>query len=312
MNQMYTDDPKNRTEEFFSIASSMKQNYSTNKTKNDNTNKNSKTKKNEFFQITSQIGKQIHLTCLKLSDLSKLAKSTSLYNDPTHQIQILTHEIKEEIQTLNRQLESVEILASHNTGKQNRQTTQHTNQIVGSLKGQLANTTQSFQGVLRERTENLKKQQERRSKFMDNSSFFFSANNNTSSRKISYAMDESKTNSTNLGFDIDIIENTNNNFNSQNSLQTVSYRESRVNVVEDIEKTIHEIGTIFSRLANLIQNQDTQIEWIDQNVDETLENIEQGERELRKYSESIGSNRWLIFKIFAILIVFILIFVLIM
>ncbi|KAJ6229809.1 syntaxin-5 [Anaeramoeba flamelloides] len=311
MTRVYIDDPKNRTEEFFAFANSMKQNYSINETKNKNPTKNSQTRKNEFFQITSQIGRQIHLTCKKLSDLSKLAKSTSLYNDPTQQIQTLTHEIKEEIQTLNRQLESVEILSSHNKEKQNRQTKQHTNEVVGSLKGQLANTTHTFQEVLRERTENLKKQQERRSKFIDNSSFF-SVNNNTSGRKISYAMDENETNSSNLGFDIDIIENGNNNFNNQNSMQTVSYRESRVNVVEDIEKTIHEIGTIFSRLANLIQNQDTQIEWIDQNVDETIENIEQGEKELRKYLDGISSNRWLIFKIFAILIVFILIFVLIM
>ncbi|KAJ3425891.1 syntaxin-5 [Anaeramoeba flamelloides] len=309
MNRVYIDDPKNRTEEFFAFANSMKQNYSLNKTKNKNQTKN--TGKNEFFQITFQIGRQIHLTCLKLADLSKLAKSTSLYNDPTLQIQTLTHEIKEEIQTLNRQLESVEILASHNKERQNRQTKQHTSEVVGSLKGQLANTTQTFQEVLLERTENLKKQQERRSKFIDNSSFF-SVNNNTSGRKISYAIDENEANSSNLGFGIDIIENENNNFNNQNSMQTVSYRESRVNVVEDIEKTIHEIGTIFSRLANLIQNQDTQIEWIDQNVDETLENIEQGEKELRKYLNGISSNRWLIFKIFAILIVFILIFVLIM
>lgn len=48
---------------------------------------------------------------------------------------------------------------------------------------------------------------------------------------------------------------------------------------------------------------------IDENVDETLSNVDSAQDQLLKYLNSISSNRWLIMKIFFVLMMFLVIFV---
>lgn len=48
---------------------------------------------------------------------------------------------------------------------------------------------------------------------------------------------------------------------------------------------------------------------IDENMDDTLANVEGAQSQLVKYLSSISSNRWLMMKIFFVLIVFLMIFV---
>jgi syntaxin 5 len=48
---------------------------------------------------------------------------------------------------------------------------------------------------------------------------------------------------------------------------------------------------------------------IDANVDEATHHIEGAHTELLKYLRSVTSNRWLIIKVFAVLIIFFLIFI---
>lgn len=48
---------------------------------------------------------------------------------------------------------------------------------------------------------------------------------------------------------------------------------------------------------------------IDENVDETLSNVDSAQAQLLKYLRSVSSNRWLIMKVFAVLMVFLVIFV---
>ena len=51
---------------------------------------------------------------------------------------------------------------------------------------------------------------------------------------------------------------------------------------------------------------------IDNNVEDTELNVEAAHSELLKYFQNISSNRWLIIKIFFVLIVFFIIFVVFM
>ena len=48
---------------------------------------------------------------------------------------------------------------------------------------------------------------------------------------------------------------------------------------------------------------------IDENMDDSLSNVEGAQSQLLKYYNSISSNRWLMLKIFMVLITFLLIFV---
>lgn len=80
------------------------------------------------------------------------------------------------------------------------------------------------------------------------------------------------------------------------------YYQDRTNSVHTIEKTMGELASMFSRLGQLVYEQRSMIEKIDNNTDVSLNNIELGERELIKIRKDVSSNRGLIIKIFLILI----------
>ena len=95
--------------------------------------------------------------------------------------------------------------------------------------------------------------------------------------------------------------------------------------MENIESTIVELGVIFKQLAEMVKDQEEQVErykhhftdvlkvhiWnrIDANVAEVDLNVQAAHTELLKYFQSVTSNRWLMVKIFLVLIVFFIIFV---
>lgn len=94
--------------------------------------------------------------------------------------------------------------------------------------------------------------------------------------------------------------------------------------MENIESTIVELGVIFQQLAEMVKDQEEQVERynyasfqlllytlnrIDANVAEVDLNVQAAHTELLKYFQSVTSNRWLMIKIFLVLIVFFIIFV---
>jgi syntaxin 5 len=83
-----------------------------------------------------------------------------------------------------------------------------------------------------------------------------------------------------------------------------SYQTSRLTSVQGIQRTIAELGQIFSRMANTIQQQEEMVSRIDSDVDAADFHIKEGTNQLMIYYNSISSNRKLILKIFAILILF--------
>lgn len=66
---------------------------------------------------------------------------------------------------------------------------------------------------------------------------------------------------------------------------------------------------VFSAIHfNLIQCSKNKHDRIDENMDDTLANVEGAQGQLLKYLNSISSNRWLMIKIFFVLMVFLMIF----
>ena len=74
--------------------------------------------------------------------------------------------------------------------------------------------------------------------------------------------------------------------------------------MQTVESTIVELGTMFNQLATMIKEQEEQIQRIDSNVDDVDMNVSEAHTELLKYFQSVTSNRWLMIKIFFVLIVF--------
>ena len=78
----------------------------------------------------------------------------------------------------------------------------------------------------------------------------------------------------------------------------------RMHGMAQVEKQIAEMGSMFSKMATLVAEQGETVERIDDNMDESLTNVQSGQNELLKYLNSISGNRWLIGKIFVVLLVF--------
>jgi syntaxin 5 len=79
--------------------------------------------------------------------------------------------------------------------------------------------------------------------------------------------------------------------------------------LQNVESTIAELGGIFQQLATMVAEQGEMAIRIDENVDETISNVDMAHTHLLKYLSRISSNRWLIMKIFAVLMFFLVVFV---
>jgi syntaxin 5 len=84
-----------------------------------------------------------------------------------------------------------------------------------------------------------------------------------------------------------------------------SYIQSRSTAIESIETTIAELGQIFNQLAHMVAEQRETVQRIDADTFDIASNVGGAQRELLKYYSSISSNRWLMLKVFGVLIVFV-------
>jgi syntaxin 5 len=82
-----------------------------------------------------------------------------------------------------------------------------------------------------------------------------------------------------------------------------TYIQARGEAIEAIERTINELGGIFGQLAAMVSEQSEMIQRIDANTDDVVDNVEGAQRELMKYWSRVSGNRWLIAKMFGVLMV---------
>lgn len=276
----------------------------------------------EFNRKASSIGSAIHDTSTKISRLAKLAKGSSMFNDPTVEIQELTALIKNDITALNIAVTELQTLqnAEMEIGNLSNDSLIHANTICDDLKNKLMETTKQFKDVLTTRTQNLKAHENRKQIFSANASRqnpFVKQPKSAPWSNVSNA-----TNSPSSGITSGGVQNGNQlrrrlpveSSPSTQMLQQMvpqqeSYTQNRADALQNVESTISELGGIFTQLATMVAHQGELAIRIDDNIDETLGNVEGARSALLKNLNRISSNRWLLIKIFAILILFLLIFV---
>ena len=70
-----------------------------------------------------------------------------------------------------------------------------------------------------------------------------------------------------------------------------SYLDSRADALRQVESTIHELGGMFQQLAGMVQEQGEMALRIDENMDDTLMNVEAAQGQLLKASVGAGQMR---------------------
>ncbi|KAL1190527.1 Syntaxin-32 [Cardamine amara subsp. amara] len=284
----------------------------------------------EFSRRASKIGLAIHQTSQKLPKLAKLAKRTSVFDDPTQEIQELTVVIKQEISGLNTALLDLQVVRNtqNDEGNNSRDTTTHSATVVDNLKNRLMDTTKEFKDVLTMRTENMKIHENRRQLFSSNASKESTnpfvrqrplaakaaasesvpvpwANGSSSSSSQLVPRKQAEAESSPL-----LQQSQQQQQQQQQQMVPLqdTYMQSRAEALHNVESTIHELSSIFTQLATMVSQQGEIAIRIDQNMEDTLANVEGAQSQLARYLNSISSNRWLMIKIFFILIAFLMFF----
>ncbi|XP_045175121.1 syntaxin-5-like [Mercenaria mercenaria] len=271
--------------------------------------------RSEFTQIAKRIGRDLANTFAKLEKLTLLAKRKSLFDDKPVEIQELTYIIKEDINSLNKQIAQLQQVARGQQGQNARQKQTHSNTVVVALQSKLATMSNDFKQVLEVRTENLKHQKSRREQFSQATSMSPASPQGFGNPGQSVLLqDEAKYNGQaggDFAINMDLDKSR-----YQQQLQLIdeqdSYISERANTMQNIESTIVELGQIFTQLAHMVKEQEESVQRIDSNVEDAQLNVEAAHGELLKYFQSVTNNRWLMIKIFAVLIIFFIIFIVFM
>jgi len=286
-------------------------------------------RRSEFMNHAKSIGVDISNTYAKLEKLTILAKKKSLFDDRPVEIQDLTYIIKQDISSLNKQIAHLQEF-SRGRDENSQHAKKHSSSVVVSLQSKLANMSKSFKQVLEIRTENLKHQKERRDQFSSQPPVVSSAlpPRNAQGGALMSATRNSPSPSSgaiNGSFTIDMGGDDGASAasgggapSSQMTQQmqqlalideTDSYIQERSDAMQNIESTVVELGQIFTQLATMVKEQEEMIQRIDANVADTELNVEAAHGEILKYFQSVTSNRWLMIKVFLVLIVFFIIFI---
>ena len=77
----------------------------------------------------------------------------------------------------------------------------------------------------------------------------------------------------------------------------------------NIESQIGKLGDVFSRFSSLVAQQSEVVERLDMDVEGAMHEVEAGHVEISKAQKILHGNRALMIKVFALLIVLIVLFV---
>lgn len=272
----------------------------------------------------------VHETSKKIARLANLAKKSSIFDDPLKEIQELTALIKDDITALNVAVSDLQTLRSMEIadGNYSEDRVVHSNAVCDDLKNKLMGATKQFQNVLTTRTENIKAHESRKQIFSTNMSRenplrpqvktmsepppWSSPSNSSQSLQLSESPPSGVQGSNQLRRRL-AADNTPSHQMEVSMLQQVvprqeNYSQSRAVALQNVESTITELSGIFTHLTTMVAHQGELAIRIDDNMDESLANVEGARSALLRHLNQISSNRWLLIKIFAILIFFLIIF----
>ena len=292
----------------------------------------------EFARMSARVGRGIHSTSQKLERLAQLAKSAGTFDDPSRDIAELSAVIKQDITALNSALAELQTHASHT--QETKQGQDHSVTVVDTLKSRLMGATKSFKEVLTQRQEVVKEQNERRARyggagvganrpnafrradFGKGSGAFPRATHQTdgmgpgdASSAVARFQPPGSRGSL-QGGGLPTHHGGGGGFATGDQTQGQllvqgqdQYLSARSEALQNVERTITELGGIFQQLATMVSEQGELAVRIDENVNESVANVDNAQTQLLKYMNSISSNRWLIMKIFGVLISFLVFFV---
>ncbi|KAB8298960.1 hypothetical protein EYC80_001108 [Monilinia laxa] len=260
---------------------------------NGDANAHGRPRRSEFARKAAEIGRGITGTMEKLQKLAELAKRKTLFDDRPVEINELTFIIKQDLSSLNQQISGLQSLtrAQHPKADQEGRTQQ---------KRRLHAPRQAHRRLLQ-------LQRRARSPHQEHPGLALPH------RKFSPLYSTPARGSPGPGQDLLSLNPVGDQqlLMMEEAQPQNEYIHQRGEAIEAIERTISELGGIFGQLATMVSEQSEMIQRIDANTEDVVDNVEGAQRELLKYWSSVSGNRWLIAKMFGVLMIFFLLWVLI-
>jgi syntaxin 5 len=261
-----------------------------------------------------------------------VAKQSTIFNDRTVEIQELTVLIRNDITGLNMALSDLQTLQNMELADGNYSQDQvgHYTAVCDDLKTRLMGATKQLQDVLTTRSENMKAHENRKQLFSTKNAVDSPPQNNAKSVPEPPPWSSSSNPFGNLQQPLlpplntgappgsqlrrrSAIENAPSQQMEMSLLQQTvpkqeNYSQSRAVALHSVESRITELSGIFPQLATMVTQQGELAIRIDDNMDESLVNVEGARSALLQHLTRISSNRWLMMKIFAVIILFLIVF----
>ncbi|KAL9612281.1 MAG: hypothetical protein Q9167_003104 [Letrouitia subvulpina] len=293
-----------------------------------------KVARSEFARKAAEIGRGITSTMEKLERLAQLAKRKTLFDDRPNEINELTFVIKQDLASLNSQISGLQSISKTQQAQASRgsgaeQEGEHNKNVVVLLQGKLADVGVNFKEVLEVRTKNIQASRARTENFVSSVSAHAQPPNDYRQSASPLYNTPTKSRTPQPGYqnsnpDILNLDPTPSSTLTRGGLQSDqqilmmeeaqpqnSYINMRGDAIAAIEQTINELGSVFGQLASLVSEQGEMVQRIDANTEDVVDNVEGAQKELMKYWSRVSGNRWLVAKMFGVLMIFFLLWVLI-
>ncbi|KAH6688937.1 integral membrane protein sed5 [Plectosphaerella plurivora] len=266
-------------------------------------------RRSDFARQAATIGRSISATMGKLEKLATLARRRTLFDDRPVEINELTFIIKQDLSAINQQISQLQAVTKQQHPKADQEG-EHNKNVVFLLQGKLTDVSANFKDVLEERTKNIQASRSRTDNFISSVQQHAQPSVQQSASPL-YGTPNRGTPSP--GADLLSLNPPGDQqlLLMEEAQPQNAYIQQRGEAIEAIEKTIGELGSIFGQLATMVSEQSEMIQRIDANTEDVVDNVEGAQRELLKYWGRVSSNRWLIAKMFGVLMIFFLLWVLV-
>ncbi|XP_065565377.1 syntaxin-5-like [Artemia franciscana] len=308
---------RNRSREFKTIVQTIRQkNFYQNVRKNPQP-----IQQHSHFMVSARqiLLEDIQNAYVTLERLSKLVRKKSLFDNKSSEVDSLSAQLKSEIAAIKRKITDLNALKGLNPGRKD----QVPRSAIISLESCLRNMSTEFEDVLKKRIENMKFQSDRRKELGDTrgsprypqrgfpQGSVLVADEKAALVKSASTSSFSSVSSDHVAIDMDAALSS--RYDQTQMMaeadQSEEYLSTRLEEIRNIERTIVEMGQITQQMIGLIHEQGETMQRIEAHVEETAGNIEAGNQELLRYFRSVSSNRWLLFKCFFVVVIFIILFV---
>jgi syntaxin 5 len=288
--------------------------------------------RSEFARKAAEIGRGISGSMAKLERLAQLARRKTLFDDRPVEIEELTFVIKQDLASLTQQLSELRDVsrAQHpnvwqkNNSSNTDQEGEHGKNVVVMLNGRLETMTDTLKDVLRTRMENVMASKSRTENFVSSVSSYSQSTLDPSRTDSPLYQTPSRSRSPKPGYnrtnaaqqDLLSLEPSSSSALARAGPQSDAqlllmeeahapnqYIQQRGEAIEMIERTIGELGGMFTQLAQMVSEQGEQIQRIDADTEDIVENVDGAQRELMKYWNRVQGNRWLVAKMFGVLMI---------